>query len=59
MERTFNWAVIAPAVIQKFTVKLAKALFYRHTRRPFEGVIYTRHLDFLSEEDPPSSWMKF
>lgn len=41
------------ALVQRFMIKLAKALYYRHNGRVFEGVIYTRHISLLVRDSTP------
>jgi hypothetical protein len=38
--------------IDRFMVKLTKALYYKHSDRIFDGILYARHINIVSEKDP-------
>ena len=41
------------AVIDRFIIKLGKALCYRYNKKLFDGVIYARHINVHSESNLP------
>jgi hypothetical protein len=51
----WNVARIGPkteALINRFMVKLAKALFYRHNSAVFDGVVYVSHINLILRDSP-------
>lgn len=50
---TLTLGPLTNAVVERFMVKLGKALFYRHTRQIFDGVIYAMHISSLEEGCTP------
>lgn len=56
--RAQGWGVInlgplSRAIMNRFMVKLAKALYYRHNNHIFDGVLYVHHIDRMSEDTTP------
>jgi hypothetical protein len=41
------------AVIERFMIKLSKALYYRHNEKIFDGVLYIHHINRLSMDTTP------
>lgn len=55
--RHAGWGVVnigslTQAAIERFTIKLAKSLYYLHNGALFEGVLYARHLSMLTMDQP-------
>ena len=42
-----NLGPLSIAVIERFILKLGKALYYKHNQKLFDGVIYTRYMNPL------------
>jgi len=40
------------AAIDRFMIKLAKAIYYRHTNKIFDGIIYAQHLNLMTMHSP-------
>jgi hypothetical protein len=47
-----NIGKLSHLAIQRFLVKLGKALYYKHTDKLFDGVIYAKQYNFLTKENP-------
>jgi hypothetical protein len=41
------------AIIQRFMIKLSKALYFKHNQRTFDGVLYTHHINKLRADTTP------
>jgi hypothetical protein len=50
---TLNMGPLTQAMIQRFMIKLGKALYYRHNNQVFDGVMYTHHIDRFSRDTTP------
>jgi hypothetical protein len=56
--RREGWGIIhlgplTQAMMTRFMIKLAKALYYRHNEHIFDGVVYTHHIDRMSGNTTP------
>jgi len=51
-----NIGPLSRAAIDRFIVKLGKALYYRHNDEVFEGDIYIKHIDPLIKNKNPAYW---
>jgi hypothetical protein len=47
-----NMGNLTQMALQRFMVKLAKALFYKHNERIFDGVIYVNHVSVIDMDQP-------
>lgn len=43
---------LTQGVIERFMIKLTRALYYRHNNQLFEGVLFARHINMISEKEP-------
>ena len=50
---SIHFGDLTHALVWRFMIKLAKALYYRHNGKVFEGVIYTRHISLLVRDSTP------
>jgi hypothetical protein len=48
-----NIGPLTHAVIERFMIKLSKALYYRHNEKIFDGVLYIHHINRLSMDTTP------
>jgi hypothetical protein len=48
-----NIGPMTQAMISRFMIKLSKALYYRHNRHIFDGVLYVNHINRLSRDTTP------
>lgn len=53
-----GWGVIhlgplSRAIIERFMVKLGKALYYRHVGKLLDGTVYMHHIDYTSKNFKP------
>ena len=58
LRRREGWGIIhlgplTQTMMTRFMIKLAKALYYRHNNHIFDGVIYTHHIDRMSQNANP------
>jgi hypothetical protein len=44
---------LTQAVLDRFMIRLSKALYYHHNKTIFEGVVYTRHISLLDRDATP------
>ncbi len=44
---------LTQAAIRRFMIKLGKALYYRHNKHVFDGVMYVHHIDRFSRDTTP------
>jgi hypothetical protein len=56
--RREGWGIIylgplSKAIMTRFMIKLAKALYYRHNNHVFDGVLYVHHINRMSEKTTP------
>ncbi len=48
-----NIGPLSQAAIERFMIKLSKALFYKHNENIFDGVLYIHHVNRLSRDTTP------
>jgi hypothetical protein len=51
-----NIGPLSRTAIDRFALKLGKALYYRHNQQIFEGDIYIKHVDPLIKNKDPEYW---
>ena len=58
--RALKFGPLSDALIDRFSVKLGKALYYRHNGAVFEGYVYVRAFDFhIMQQKIRIYWMIF
>jgi hypothetical protein len=50
---TANIGALTKAMLDRFTIKLAKALYYKHNGDIFNGVLYIHHIDIAARDGTP------
>ncbi len=56
--RRLGWSVVnlgplSDAMINRFMIKLAKALYFRHVNAPLDGVVFVFHVNAISKDTTP------
>ena len=51
--KAFNVGPLSEAMINRFMVKLSKALYFRHNNALLDGVVYVLHINALSKDITP------
>lgn len=50
---------LTQSAINRFTIKLGKALYYRHNKEILDGIVYSCHLNTLNDPSPVASLLSF
>jgi hypothetical protein len=50
---TINLGPLTKAMITRFMIKLAKALYFRHTNAPLDGFVYVSHINVVDKDTTP------
>lgn len=53
-----NYGKLTEGTISRFMVKLGKALYYKHAKTPFSGIMYAHHFNPLASPLPESNLEK-
>jgi hypothetical protein len=50
---TISLGPLTKAMIDRFMIKLAKALYFQHTKAPLDGFVYATHINPVSKDTTP------